>query len=199
MSDTKRFEKKLSFDEFKLFYESTEKVTDRRLEANKWNYSICVATLIAIAGIIDWGLTRPPFLLVAIIATVMLCSMAALFCSLWIGQIRDFKKLNNAKFEVLNQMAPQLDFCSPTSEPVVSYTPFVREWDLLQKAEALEEVSNIKLLALKSSKIEYLIPKAFRLLFVGILLIALLSAIINRAALMDSALSVPQKMILPKQ
>ena len=29
-----------SFDEFKLYYESTEKVTDRRLDTNRWNYSI---------------------------------------------------------------------------------------------------------------------------------------------------------------
>lgn len=199
MNNTTASEKKLSFDEFKLFYESTEKVTDRRLDANKWNYSICVATLVAIAGIIDWGLSRPHFLLVAILATVMLCTMAALFCSLWIGQIRDFKKLNNAKFEVLNQMAPQLAFDSSTSDAVVSYTPFVREWDILQKAEALQEVNSIKLLALKSSKIEYLIPKAFRLLFVCVLLIALLSMIINRVTLFDSALSITPNAVAPKQ
>jgi hypothetical protein len=42
---------RLSFDEFKLYYESTEKVTDRRLETNRWNYSICIATLVAIAAI----------------------------------------------------------------------------------------------------------------------------------------------------
>lgn len=191
MDNATSSEAKLSFDEFKLFYESTEKVTDRRLEANKWNYSICVATLVAIAGIIDWGLSRPHFLVIAIIATVMLCLMAVLFCSLWIGQIRDFKKLNNAKFDVLNQMAPRLAFGS--LDTAISYIPFVREWDLLQKAEALEEVSSIKLLALKSSKIEYLIPKAFRLLFVGILVLAILSAIINRELLFDSALAVPTK------
>ncbi|MEK7729284.1 MAG: hypothetical protein AAB354_12795 [candidate division KSB1 bacterium] len=197
MASSTPSEKRLSFDEFKLFYESTEKVTDRRHETNKWNYSICVATLVAIAGIIDWGLSRPHFLLVAIIATVMLCLMAALFCSLWIGQILDFKKLNNAKFEVLNQMAPQLAFGSSPLDAVVSYSPFVREWDLLKQAEALEEVNSIKLLALKSSKTEYLIPKAFRLLFVGILLITTLSAIINRAALLDSALSVPSNAVVP--
>ena len=88
-------------------------------------------------------------------------------------------------------MAPQLAFGS--LDTAISYIPFVREWDLLQKAEALEEVSSIKLLALKSSKIEYLIPKAFRLLFVGILVLAILSAIINRELLFDSALAVPTK------
>jgi len=40
---------RFSFDEFKLYYDSTEKVTDRRLETNRWNYSICVAILVAVA------------------------------------------------------------------------------------------------------------------------------------------------------
>ena len=45
---------KLSFEEFQLFYESTEKVTDRRLNANRWNYSICIAILIEKAGFTDF-------------------------------------------------------------------------------------------------------------------------------------------------
>lgn len=50
---------RLSFDEFKLYYDSTEKVTDRRLETNRWNYSICIAMLVAIAIITNWSLTNP--------------------------------------------------------------------------------------------------------------------------------------------
>ena len=46
---------KLSFEEFKLYYESTEKVTERRLSANTWNYSICIAIIVAIAGIVKWS------------------------------------------------------------------------------------------------------------------------------------------------
>jgi hypothetical protein len=42
-------EHKVAFDEFKLFYESAEKVTDRRNAANRWNYSICIAIL----GVVD--------------------------------------------------------------------------------------------------------------------------------------------------
>lgn len=55
-----------AFEEFKLFYESAEKVTDRRLSANRWNYSICTAILIAIAGILNWGLSKTSFFLISI-------------------------------------------------------------------------------------------------------------------------------------
>jgi hypothetical protein len=53
--------RKFSFDEFKLYYESTEKVTDRRLSANTWNYSICIAIIVAIAGIVKWSAGNPFF------------------------------------------------------------------------------------------------------------------------------------------
>ena len=72
--------KKVAFDEFKLFYDSAEKVTDRRNSANRWNYSICIAILGAIAAIISWSLSKPTFLIIGIVTVVLLAGMAALYC-----------------------------------------------------------------------------------------------------------------------
>ncbi|NIV93080.1 hypothetical protein GWN42_09830 [candidate division KSB1 bacterium] len=163
-------DKKLSFEEFKLFYESTEKVTDRRLLANRWNYSICLVILVAIAGLIKWTLTDDSFFFLGISATLILSVMAFLFCSLWIGQIRDFKSLNNAKFKVLNEMAPKMEFDAANPNLMVSFCPFEKEWQVLQENKAAQEISQINIVALKSSNTEFFIPKAFRILF--LLLIA---------------------------
>ena len=76
---------KVSFDEFKLYYESTEKVTDRRLSANTWNYSICIAIIIAIAGIVKWATGNIVYFYVGLTAVLVLCIMAILLCSLWLG------------------------------------------------------------------------------------------------------------------
>jgi hypothetical protein len=178
---------KVSFEEFKLFYESTEKVTDRRLAANNWNYAICFATIVAVAAISDWGLRRPTFLIVAISAVVLLCVMAMLFCSLWIGQIRDFKALNNAKFDVLNEMAPRVCFSESGSDPRMSFEPFAREWEKLKDARALTEVHRIDLIALKASNIEYLIPRAFRVLFGAVLLAVGLVCVLNWKLVVSTA------------
>ncbi len=167
---------KASFEEFKLFYESAEKVTDRRLAANRWNYSICIAILGANATVISWSIEKPTFLIVGVFIIVLLSGMAALYCALWIGQIRDLKALNNAKFEVLNDMADHVRFGDGTSDRLVSFLPFEREWDALQKAQATAEIHRMKIVALKSSNIEYLIPRAFRILFVAIMLAAPLGA-----------------------
>ncbi len=168
--------KRVAFEEFKLFYDSAEKVTDRRNAANRWNYSICIAILGAIAAIISWSLGKPTFLMTGIVCVVLLAGMAALYCTLWIGQIRDLKELNNAKFTVINEMASFVSFGDGNNENLISYKPFEKEWDALTKAKIAEEVKSINLIALKSSNIEYLIPKAFRVLFVLIIVAVPLEA-----------------------
>jgi hypothetical protein len=105
--------------------------------------------------------------------------MAILFCALWVGQIRDFKKLNNAKFMVLNDMAPHLEFDTKNPGAVVSYRPFEKEWNKLSELSALDEVGKSNIIALKSSNIEYFIPKAFGLLFGGILIVLVIVAVSN--------------------
>jgi hypothetical protein len=154
-----------SFDEFKLYYESTEKVTDRRLETNRWNYSICVAILVAVAAIVRWGISSAELRWVGIGAVLLLSGMAILFCELWLAQIRDFKRLNDAKFHVLNQMAPSLAFAASDSHSVSSFQPFAREWEKLQEEGAVDKVRKLNLLALKSSHMEQFIPRAFQLVF----------------------------------
>ncbi|MEI6544337.1 MAG: hypothetical protein WCL60_12535 [Methylococcales bacterium] len=159
-----------SFDEFKLYYDSTEKVTDRRLDTNRWNYSIGIAILVAIATITNWSLSNPKLLWVGLAADVLLSLMAILFCVLWIGQIRDFKNLNNAKFNVLNEMAPKIEFDTANPGTITSFCPFDKEWAKLNELNALQEVGRSNLIALKSSNIEYFIPKTFAALFLTILI-----------------------------
>jgi nitrogen fixation-related uncharacterized protein len=161
---------RLSFEEFKLFYESAEKVTDRRLELNRWNYSICVAIIVAIAAIAKTTLSSSLFP-VGLVAIAVLCVVAILFCFLWVGQIRDFKNLNNAKFEVLNEMAPNIEFDAGNPGRIISYCPFAKEWKKLADLKALDELGRTNIIALKSSNLEYFIPKAFAALFFGLLVL----------------------------
>lgn len=176
---------RVSFDEFKLYYESTEKVTDRRLSANTWNYSICIGMIVAIAGIVKWS-TGKNFFYVGLTAIVVLCTMAFLFCSLWLGQITDFKYLNNAKFKVLNEMAPKMEFDLDHPNQIASFCPFEKEWKALEAVKAAVEIGQRKIVALKSSSIEYFIPKAFRILFVLVGLAALLAVAFNLSSFINS-------------
>lgn len=177
---------KLSFEEFKLYYESTEKVTERRLSANTWNYSICIAIIIAIAGIVKWSTGYRLFFYVGLTAVFLLCVMAILFCSLWLGQILDFKYLNNAKFKILNDMAPHIEFDIAHPNEIISFTPFEKEWRELEEVKAAVEIGQRRIVALKSSNIEYFIPQAFRVVFLAVAFAVVMAVLFNWSAFAGS-------------
>lgn len=158
----------VSFEEFKLYYESAEKVTERRLSTNRWNYSVCTAILLAIGAVLSWSVSRESFRLVGALGCLFLAGMAIFFCNYWISQIDDFKALNTAKFGLLNEMAPHIVFdAATTASPAKSFEPFRKEWANLEAASALQPKPSRfqRALALKSTRQEYFLPKAFRALF----------------------------------
>jgi hypothetical protein len=177
MSDSLPDHHGYSFDEYKLYYESTEKVTDRRLATNTWNYGLCSAILLAVAGLASWGMQQPVFRLVMIGAILMLASMGWLLCSLWIDQIRDFKELNSAKFEVLNSMAPLIRFGADGA--LISARPFENEWKILEAKKATREVGTLNIIALRSSNAEFLVPRSFRWLYSLIVVVGVIAILVN--------------------
>jgi hypothetical protein len=164
----------VSFDEYQLYYQSAERVTDRRRDLNRWNYSIMTATLLAIGGVLAWSTYDVQREFVGCVGVIGLSLMAALHCSYWIHQIDDFKALNTEKFRLLNEMAPHVRF--PDSGPGItmrSYEPFRREWDAMDELDQLSEIRRSgvgRILALKSSSAEYTMAQVFRYAF---LLVAL--------------------------
>jgi len=186
-----------AFDEFKLFYESAEKVTDRRLEANRWNYSINTAVLGIIGLLISWSFTNITFLLGAIVGANVLSIMAILFCSLWILQIQDYKRLNNAKFKVLNRMASKVKFSDSGNDKRVSFDPFSKEWEEMKETKAVREIFNTNIIALNSSGIEYIIPQMFRILFILTFIGSLILLVTNWDVATASTFQIPPPTPIP--
>jgi hypothetical protein len=176
----------VSFEEFRLYYESAEKVTERRLGANRWNYSVSTAIVLAIGGILSWSTSHETFRFIAAVGTLFLSGMAFFFCNFWISQIDSFKALNTAKFNVLEKMAQNVIFDgSGVTSPARSYEPFKKEWENLKAASALQAVPGRvqRVLALKSTREEYFLPKAFRVLFLIIFIVTVVFVIISHSAI----------------
>jgi len=158
---------RVSFEEYKLYYESAEKVTERRLSMNRWNYSVLVATLLATGGVITWSSSHKSFLFVGICGVLILSGTATLMCALWIMQIDDFKALNTAKFKIINDMAPLVKF-DEDDDRVVSFRCFEKEWVELERLQALQRVGRRRIApvrGLSSSTAEYFIPRAMMFIF----------------------------------
>ena len=182
-----------NFEEFKVYYESTERVSDRRIATTRWNYSVGVAVLGGVALLIKLALENDTFFALGLLAAAFVSTIAAIFSYLWLRQIDDFKSLNNAKFEVLNAMAPNIRFPRESdggsrTQPMQSYEPFRREWEHLQQAKSVVKVrgSKLNLTALSASNIERFIPKCFLLLFGAASVVSLTIGISNISDLYDS-------------
>ncbi|MFD5846833.1 RipA family octameric membrane protein [Streptomyces chartreusis] len=162
----------VSFEEYRLYYESTERVTERRLAMNRWNYSVLTASLLAIGVILGWASSHDTFLLAGIVGILILSVVACFMCFYWLKQIDDFKALNTAKFEVLNAMAPLVTFEGPNgTSSAQSFNCFDKEWRELARAQALQpSSSNTFVRGLRSSSAERFIPRAFGAIFALIFL-----------------------------
>ncbi len=150
-----------------MYYESAERVTERRLDLNKWNYSVMTATLLAIGGVLVWSTQRADHELTGCVGVFILSLMAFLHCTFWIKQIDDFKALNTEKFRILNDMAPRVTFPDTAGAHLASYEPFRKEWRAMEAEDAVREIRSGlgRFMALKSSSAEYTMARVFRLAF----------------------------------
>lgn len=88
-------------------------------------------------------------------------------------------------------MAPEVRFSNSSEDERISFTPFSKEWDELTNTKAVQEMINTNIIALKSSNIEYVIPQAFRLIFVLIMIGAFIALILNWDTVTSSSLQIP--------
>jgi hypothetical protein len=120
---------------------------------------------------------------VASLAIVVLAAIAALFALFWLRQVQDWKALNNAKFQVLGDMAKSLEFHGPAGPTAAkSFLPFDKEWKILQSKESLRRIRILRLgeiEALNASGAELFMPRAFIALFSGLFVVILVTMLFS--------------------
>ena len=99
-----------AFDEYKMYYESTERIIDRRLALNRTNISLCLLVSAGLGIILAWSYEKKDISHLALVVAAIISLLGALFCRWWVKQIVSFKDLNTAKFRVLSAMAPKVVF-----------------------------------------------------------------------------------------
>ena len=107
-------------EQYRLYVETTDRVSTRRSQTNRFYVSL-LSGLLALLSIVA---TKDGF---AGIPTIVLSGIAVLgmlLCVLWFFTIRDYRRLNGAKFEVVNEMEQHLP-----------YQPYDREWKILRKGK----------------------------------------------------------------
>lgn len=134
-------------EQYKLFVEMADRVSQRRDQSNRF-YVTFVA---AITGLL-MVLARFGTSINGIWPVVFLISglLGAVLSFIWFLNIKSYRTLNTAKFEIINDLERQLP-----------YQGYTKEWELLRPATGSPKY-------LQLTRIEQFVPAVIMLLFLGI-------------------------------
>jgi hypothetical protein len=135
-------------EQYKLYVEMADRVSSRRIDANKFYISLLTA-LIALLSLVNISMefTRAVFAAVAILGIIL--------CTVWLINIRSYKQLNSLKFQVIHEMEKQLPFAC-----------YAREWQILKQNPAGKKY-------LRTSHVEQYIPLILLIPYIVLLFYAL--------------------------
>ena len=107
-------------EQYKLYVEMTDQVSTRRAHTNRFYVSL-LSGLLALLSIV---MSKGGFAQIPDMVILGIGILGILMCTLWFFTIRDYRRLNSAKFEVVNKMEQRLPF-----------QPYDREWEILSKGK----------------------------------------------------------------
>jgi hypothetical protein len=167
-----------SFEEFRMMYDSTELISERKIAFNRNNASLCLAVIAGQGVGASWAYQKPGLEVLGPLVMATIAVLGIIFCLYWNGQLWAFKELNSAKFQVLEEMADRIVFPDYTARSVRSMNPFMREYQILTERKNLVE-SRKGLLLQRSNLAETIVPKSFIVFFVASALLCIVWLLIN--------------------
>lgn len=137
------------FEQYKMFVETAEQVTNRRQKLNQYY----ITALTGLIGI-PYALGIDIFKEVSIL-TLFIGFIGCVMSILWIVNLISAKQLNKAKFEIIQEIEIRLP-----------YKLYTKEWEFLAKGKDSK-------IYLEATKIEIFVPIILGLPYFGLLIYAL--------------------------
>ncbi|AMW35721.1 hypothetical protein AY555_10085 (plasmid) [Haematospirillum jordaniae] len=135
-------EKEIATEQYKLYVEMADKISDRRVHANKF-YVALNSSLIAFYGFATAKnsiVQNDSWLYLVLIAGILICF-------LWIETVKSYKNINTVKFKVIHEIEEHL--------PLALYK---YEWELAKQGDGSKYRP--------TSHIEMIVPWVFGFLYV---------------------------------
>ena len=141
-------DKRIIFEEYKLYVQTAENNSDRRQTANNFFLSFN-SILMSCTGFLV-ATTKESWL-------ILLSLIGIISSILWVTTINSYKQLNSGKFKVIHDLEKHLP-----------YALFKKEWDYLGKGKIKEKYKKLTL-------IETGVPYTFMILYGFLILIQIIS------------------------
>ena len=129
-------------EQYKLFVEMADRVSQRRDQSNRFYATIFSALAAVLLVAARFDLSQEVWEIALLAVGVVGATLAAI----WFVNIKSYRRLNSAKFAVINQMEERL--------PVAGYTD---EWEILRPKGGRPQY-------LQLSRVEQYVPVVFGLL-----------------------------------
>lgn len=113
-------------EQYKLYVEMTDRISSRRIEANKY-YTSILSGLLAIITIFgnNTNIQKP----IIISASVLSMSL----CIIWIVNLRSYQQLNSVKFKVIHEM-----------EKLLPFACYDREWEIMNSRKKYYRLTQVE-------------------------------------------------------
>jgi hypothetical protein len=98
------------FEQYKLYIESAERISDRRQKSNEFFLALNTAILTVVGFAIGKGDGFPPFFY------ILIGSGGIIICYFWYRIVRSYKGLNGGKFDVIHMIETKLPLSLYNSE-----------------------------------------------------------------------------------
>jgi hypothetical protein len=105
-------------EQYKTYVEMTDRGTTRRAHTNRLYVSLASGLLALLSVVVS----KDDFAGIPTIVFLGVAGLGILLCILWFFTIRDYRRLNSAKFDVISEMEKHL----PDQ-------PYDREWEILKE------------------------------------------------------------------
>jgi hypothetical protein len=153
-----------SFEEFRMMYESTERISERKIAFTRANSTLCIAIIAGQGVAASWGYDNANIDGIVAAILMFISILGIVFCLYWHGQLWTFKQLNDAKFKVLKEMADRVVFPDYRERRIRSMSPFEREYTIYKEQGGLTSVRGLVLP--KANFAETIVPYSFLAFFV---------------------------------
>ena len=147
-------DKKVLFEEYKLYVQTAENNSNRRQTANNFFLSFNSILIFGISYMVSRA--QEPLLIILLSFVGIIASL------LWITTIKSYKQLNTGKFKIIHNLEKHLP-----------YAVFKKEWDYLENGQNKSKY-------IKLTVVEKGVPYAFMVLYVILFLVFLVNLFYNK-------------------
>ena len=140
-------------EQYKLYVEMADRVSQRRDQSNRFYVTIVSALAAIVVVIARFGVPENGALLEVAFLVIGLFGIA--LSAVWHFNIRSYRTLNSAKFEIINCIEKQLPFAG-----------YSEEWEILRPPEGRRPYFQL-------TRVEQLVPVIFMSLFAALTIYAI--------------------------